>query len=392
VTASDRVPVAPTVVAWARDSAGLRPDEAARRLGVSLARLQQWESGELEPTIKQLRRAANLYGRPLAVLLLPTPPRDFDSIHDFRLTTDHAPRTWSHALRMEYRRILGQRDVFLELAELAPSTVPQPQPITIEDGTHAEAAGNGIREVLGITREQQSEWANPDDALRAWIAAAERLAILVVHTRSIEVSEMRGFSVSEWPFPVVALNGSDSRRGRLFTLAHELCHIALNSGGLCDLHESQDPRELNDRLEQYCNEAAASALMPRDAMLTNPVVRQADRGYRWSLDELRALSRRYGVSSEAFLIRLIGLGKASWDLYWSRKPQFEAEYAEARRRQRDEPGGPSYYVVKARDLGRGYVTAVIDAFHSRVISSLDVADYLDIRFDQLNRLEQAALR
>jgi Zn-dependent peptidase ImmA (M78 family)/DNA-binding XRE family transcriptional regulator len=392
VTVSDRVPVAPAVLAWARESAGLRPDEAARRLTVSLATLQQWETGALEPTIKQLRRAANLYGRPLAVLLLPSPPRDFDALHDFRLSTDHVTREWSHALRMEYRRILGQRDVFLELAELAPSTVPQPQPLSIEDGTPAEAAGSGIRAALDITSEQQSSWNNPDDALRVWTAATERLGILVMHTRRIDVSEMRGFSVSEWPYPIVALNGVDSRRGRLFTLAHELCHIALNTGGLCDLHESQHPRDLDDRLEQYCNVAAASALMPRDAVLANPTVRQADSSYRWTLDDLRTQSRRYGTSSEAFLIRLIALGKASWDLYWSRKPQFEAEYAEARRRQREEPGGPSYYVVKARDLGRGYVTAVIEAFHSRVISSLDVADYLDIRFDQLSKLEQAASR
>jgi hypothetical protein len=38
------------------------------------------------------------------------------------------------------------------------------------------------------------------------------------------------------------------------------------------------------------------------------------------------------------------------------------------------------------------VTSVLDAFYSRAISSLDVADYLDMRFDQLPKLETAVFR
>lgn len=48
--------------------------------------------------------------------------------------------------------------------------------------------------------------------------------------------------------------------------------------------------------------------------------------------------------------------------------------------------------MHARDLGQGYVTSVLDAFRSRAISSLDVSDYLDVRFDKLDKLEQAVFR
>jgi Zn-dependent peptidase ImmA (M78 family) len=152
---------------------------------------------------------------------------------------------------------------------------------------------------------------------------------------------------------------------------------------------------VDDRIEHYCNEAAASALMPRSEFLHQPSVQQAGQRYGWSLNELRELSTRFGASSEAALLRLISLGKARWDLYWELKPQLEAEYADARQRERDRQreseGGPSYYVVKARDLGHRYVASVLDAFRSQAISSLDVADYLEVRYDQLPKLE-AALR
>ncbi|HET9059612.1 MAG TPA: hypothetical protein VFN61_06800, partial [Acidimicrobiales bacterium] len=94
------------------------------------------------------------------------------------------------------------------------------------------------------------------------------------------------------------------------------------------------------------------------------------------------------------LLRLISLGKADWDTYHLRKPEFEQQYEDARQRERERrrasDNGPSYYVVKARDLGHGYITTVLDAYEQRVISSLDAADYLEVRFDQIPKLEEAA--
>ena len=97
------------------------------------------------------------------------------------------------------------------------------------------------------------------------------------------------------------------------------------------------------------------------------------------------------ISSEALLLRLVSLRKASWDLYWNRKQELETIYEDAReeqkRRQRESEGGPSYYRVKARDIGHTYAHAVLDAYRSHAISSLDVADYLHIKYNQIPKLE-----
>jgi transcriptional regulator with XRE-family HTH domain len=72
----ERIPIEPSVLQWARTSAGFHDGLlAAKCLSVSENTVTKWEDGSLEPTIKQLRTIAKTYKRPLAVLLLPEPPK-----------------------------------------------------------------------------------------------------------------------------------------------------------------------------------------------------------------------------------------------------------------------------------------------------------------------------
>jgi Zn-dependent peptidase ImmA (M78 family)/transcriptional regulator with XRE-family HTH domain len=392
---SGRIPVSGEVLLWARTSAGFSLEQAAKKIGVSPTSLQSWERAEKPPTITQLRNAAAAYRRPLAVLLLPSTPKDFQPLRDFRRLPSAGEQTQpprSPELNAEFRRAMSQREVFLELLELTPGSVPEiSKKIRLQPNLPAEDAGAHLRDLLGMGAFPNALWLRQNDALNDCVAAVEGLGVLVIQTHRVTHNEMRGFSISEWPFPAIALNGGDWPRPKLFTLLHELCHLALNAGGLCDLHERRGDRTPDDRIEHYCNEAAASALMPRAAFLSEEQVQQANQRYNWSLGELRKLSARFGASSEAALLRLISVGKATWSLYWELKPRLEQEYADARQgereRQRQAKGGPSFYVIKARDLGHRYVASVLDAFRSRAISSLDVADYLEVRFDQLPNLE-----
>jgi Zn-dependent peptidase ImmA (M78 family) len=304
----------------------------------------------------------------------------------------------SPELVSEVKRALTQREVFLELDEVAPTSVVSSDDIPdINQRMNPDKAGSQLREALGFDSIPQSLWSRPNEALNRCIRAAEELGVIVIQTQGVEISELRGFSISESPHPVVALNGKDFPRPRLFTLLHELAHLGLRAGGLCDLHEPQARGATSrDSTEHYCNAVAASTLIPAEVLLREVSVARAESTYEWSLAELSQLSARFGASSEVVLLRLVGISKASWETYWARRAELEEEYAEARRhtreRQRESPGGPSYYVVKARDMGHGYIASVLDAFRSRAISSLDVADYLDVRYDQLSQLEEAVSR
>ncbi|WP_280185756.1 MULTISPECIES: XRE family transcriptional regulator [Nocardia] len=395
----ERISVESTVLQWARKSAGFHDVPlAAKRLSVSENTLNSWETGTLQPTIKQLRTISRIYKRPLAVLLLPTPPKDFDALRDFRRSAGGDTLRWSPALESEFRRAVSQREVYLELQEVAPRTVIESKLVfgfRLQDG--AEAAAEKIRTALDMDSWQPSLWSKPRELLNQAVTVIEDLGVQVIHTRDVDISEMRGFSIAEWPFPVIAVNGSDWPRPRLFTLLHELAHLGLRDGGLCDLHESpKQTHNASDEVERFCNRVAAAILMPEAQLMANPTVRASSANYRWSLEELEALSHQFGASSEAVLIRLIDLNKANWNLYTERRHELEQIYTEHRRQEKEKrkgrDGGPSYYLVKARDLGHAYVSSVLDAYNNRAISSLDVADYLNVRFEQLPKLQEALRR
>ena len=98
--------VEPEVLRWARESIGLTPLAAARKIGLSDETLvDRWEAGAAAPSIPQLREAARVYKRPLAVFFLSRPPDgSFDVMHDFRRLPDAEARLWSPELHGEYRR------------------------------------------------------------------------------------------------------------------------------------------------------------------------------------------------------------------------------------------------------------------------------------------------
>jgi DNA-binding transcriptional regulator YiaG len=69
------VPITGSVLAWARDEAGLAPADVAATLGVDVAAVEAWESGAALPSRGQFSKLAELLRRPSALFFLPEPPR-----------------------------------------------------------------------------------------------------------------------------------------------------------------------------------------------------------------------------------------------------------------------------------------------------------------------------
>lgn len=392
-----RIPVQPAVLTWARESAGLDKEAAARRLAVSTDVLERWESGERVPTLVQLRKAAKVYNRPLAALFVPAPLQDPPPpLADFRRLDPDDESGWPPGVRTVIQRAVNQRRTMLELKEVAPDAVPSVDvEFTIRDGEPAEAAGSRLRSLLRLDEIPLAVKRRPSEFLTALVRRLETSGVIVIQTQRIPLKEMKGFSIAERPFPVIALNGSDWPRPKIFTLLHELVHIGLRSSGLCDLHETTggQARTSSDDVEHYCNQVAASALMPPNE-LRSWAARVGGGQSDWPLDALNDLADKFGASSEAALLRLVGLRITTWATYWRRKPELTQAYEDAwdaqRQRQQEATGFPSPYVLKARDLGRAYVSSVVEAFEGDAISSRDLAEYLGVRYDQLPKLIQAA--
>ncbi|MGI9156667.1 MAG: TIGR02391 family protein [Marmoricola sp.] len=380
--------VRPELLVWARTSANLEPVAAARKVGVPEARLSQWEAGQDAPTVTELRKAAQVYNRSLAAFYLAEPPREFETLRDYRRGTPDHVLMWSGALHVEYRRAHAQREALLEIAELdgaTPERTWRISPLATADEAIATAARGLLQDVA--PRPPMRASATEYEHLNYWTAAVEEAGVLVMSTErgGVEVDEMRAFSLFFEEIPVVVLNGADFPRPRLFSLLHEYAHLLLHTSGICDTTTDQRATTAARQLEARCNAIAAAVLMPADGVRDSELVRAHPRGEPWTLPQLIEAAQPFGVSVEAFLRRLVTLGRVSLEEYHT----FRAAAAANPVTPKKATGG-DFYVTKSRDLGRGYVRAVTDAHRRALIDTYSAASLLDVKVRQMDRLTRAA--
>lgn len=384
--------VEPAVLIWARESIDLSVDEAAKKLRVKPERLRQWESGQRPPSVAQLRNAARVYKRPTAVFFLAEAPTDFDVLRDFRRVPEAELGRWSPALHSAIRRAHEQQDITLDLSHLLGEEVPERPRVTVSPAD-ADAFAAAMRDILGITLEEQFEWSDRYTALNAWIDAVESTGILILQASRIDVEEMRGFSIGDHAVPAIVLNGADAARGRIFTVLHELAHVLMEAPGVCDLHDVSGPRPPDDDVELRCNAIAASVLMPQAALEGDELLRQAPSDGVWPEDRIRAIAGKYSVSQEATLRRLLSIGLTTWDHYKRMRQKYRRRYATAVAKQREKgTGGPPPHRMRVRDLGRPFVRMVLDAYYQDQINTSEVADYLGVKVNSLPKIETEAFR
>ena len=369
--------VEPELLIWARRSASLELDDAARKANARPEALASWEEGHSRPTIPQLRELARVYKRPLAVFYLPEPPTDFQSLRDFRRLLGAEPVAVSPELAFEMRWAQTRRQIAIDLRE----TIGQPLELdlaaTLQDDP--EELGARIRVSLGLSADEGYDF-------RGWRDAFEQKEILVFQMRHVQVSEARGFSIAETPLPTVVVNNKDAEVGRAFTMLHELAHVALRAGGLCDLREHGASSYEERRMEAFCNAAAAAALLPKDALLNDRLV-QSHRGVAWSDQELRGVGNRYGVSREAVLRRLLTFDKTTESFYQETRDRYAVEREESSHGTRRGGGPVPPHRIALSTLGHTFARLVLENYYSDAITASDVAEYLNIKLRHLQKIE-----
>jgi Zn-dependent peptidase ImmA (M78 family)/DNA-binding XRE family transcriptional regulator len=367
----------PALLAWARKSAGMSLEVAAKKVKIKPDQLQSWEEGNSRPSIPQLRKLAATYRRPLAVFYLPETPIRFQVMHDFRrLSPDTVPPEDSPELAFEIRRAYDRREWALELMADIEETPPAFD-VKVTRRDDIEEAGTKLRAALRVSVSAQQGWRTDYEAFKQWRLLLERAGMLTFQATDLKLAEARGFSISMRPLPAVVANIKDAPRGRVFTLLHEATHIMLNEGGICDLHDAE--------VESFCNRVAGATLFPREELLSSGVVRRHKRGDRsWSQVELQEISRQFGGSREAALVRLLTLGLTSQAFYDRKRNEFLEQYQEQRR----QAGGfAPPHVIALSSAGPLFTGLVMENFNRERITASDVSDYLQIRLKHLGEVQ-----
>ena len=262
--------VDPDILRWARETAALTREDAARKLAIrdtktamAVDRLRAMEDGERPPTRAMLSRMAKQYHRPLVAFYLSQPPPPANWGRDFRApSTDRSARDEAvlNALvrNVQARQgllrsaMLDDDDDLAPLRFLGSATIDTPATRVVAD----------IRDTLGLQPAKFRAASNPDEAFRLLRTHAERAGIFVLllgnlgsHHTDLDVEVFRGFALLDDFAPFVVVNPKDSAGARSFTLLHELAHLWLREPGV----SAGDP---TDPVEVYCNRVASSFLLP----------------------------------------------------------------------------------------------------------------------------------
>lgn len=373
----------PDMLVWARKTARLTLEDAAQKAGVSTEKLSACEAGEVMLTFSQLMKIAGVYKRPVSLFYLKEPPSGWAPIQDFRRLTDVAPG-FSSRLTYAIRQARERREVAVELRSELDEPI-QAFEFTAAIHDDVERTGAAIRAYLGVTELHQLEWKRK--AFEGWRAAVEAKDVLVFVVPRLDLSEMRGTAIAEREFPIILVNGQDRTGGRVFTLLHEFCHLAVRQSGVSGSGGEEDDAP-NPAVERFCNRVAAAALMPNDLLLDLPLVRQKRDKKTWEMEELEALSLRFGVSKEAMLLRLLSLGKTTSEFYRKMRPLFLAEYAALTDQQ--SSGGPPHHVQVMSQLGRNFTQLILEGYHERRLTMRDVANYFNMQVKNIPAIDKAA--
>lgn len=390
--------IKPELITWARETAGFSIPEAAQRLGIEEDRLTNWEtasSGEA-PSIPQLRKLAALFKRPLAVFYLPERPQGFTVMRDLRRLPDTGIRRYSSALQMEIRAANERRGLALELATDLEQELPKFELAATYD-EDPEKVGERIRGALAVTIDLQSRWRDADGraAFNGWRQKIEDAGVLVFQTTRFPSEDASGFAIAADTLPVIAVNRKDAPTRRTFSLLHELAHLMVHISGVSDLVTDAARPPEDQAIEIFSNQVAAAALIPKHPLLAEPIVAaQGKNSVAWSDAEVSELARKFNVSREALLRRLLTLGRTTAEFYVQKRSQYLKEYATNKARQKELAEDAEMKRNMPREtvsnFGRPLVRMLLGNYYLDRITLSEVSGYLGLKVKHIPKLEQIA--
>lgn len=375
----------PKILKWARERAGFSLEEVANAFKKDIETIRGWESGNNAPTYIQLEKLAyQLYKRPIALFFFPAPPEESDEKKEFRTLPDFEIENLSSDTLYALRQAKAMQ---LSLRELNDGKNPAERkiyreiPISFRDDLISTT--DQVREYLAINLEDQIAWKNHDIALKAWRDSIEEKGIFIFK-RTFKQADISGFCLIDEEFPLIYLNNSTSKSRQIFSIFHELAHILLQTNGITKSDTSYinalkgEAREI----EIFCNQFAAEFLVPS---------KDFDRNLERNIFDdhfISDLASRYKVSREVILRKLLDRNLISKNDYEMKAKKWISEYEESKDRKK---GGGDYYATQAAYLGENYLKLVFGKYYQGQCSLEQVADYLNMKVQNVPNLEQFLL-
>lgn len=354
----------PELLVWARETAGLTREKAAKALAIGGSKvpasemLRRYEEGEKEVSRALLVKMAGVYRRPLLVFYLPSPPARAERGEDFRTLPDELRIESKGSLDALVRDIYVRQDLIKNVLQDIEEAFPRDYVGSVKPDLEPASASLRLGELIGFDINQFRRFGKNEEAfsyLRKLIEAKGTFVLLIgnlgSHHTNIPVEAFRGFALSDKIAPFIVINDQDAPSARSFTLLHEFAHILIGATGLSGSRAEQ-------AIERYCNDIASLLLLPPGDL------RKED----WHAENIEVLTRKISgfarsinVSGSLVAYRLLTAGMIqadTWNLLSQRFRELWVAQKAADKEVRDGSSGPSYYVVRRHKLGGAIVDLV----------------------------------
>ena len=364
-----RVPVSPGLLRWARKRAGI----AQQDLTLRFKKLPEWESGEIQPTLRQLEAFARSVHVPLGYLFLSEPPDERLPIADFRTIADTAKVGASPNL-IDTLYAMQRRQAWLRERLVESDAEPLAFAASARLADDPNAVGREMRRTLGLDDGWAAGVRTWQDAVNELRRMVEQLGVMAVINgivgnnthRRLSVGEFRGFALTDYYAPLIFVNGADAKSAQMFTLAHELAHIWLGEEGLSGF-ENLLPG--GTEVEDWCNRAAAELLVPSRELRE-----------RWI--QVRRKQRPFEALARSFKVSPVVAARRAMDLKLIERRTFFGFYEGYIKREHrggtTSSGGDFYNNQNAR-VGRYFASHVMGAAMGGEIGFKEAYDLTGLR-------------
>ncbi|QNE05240.1 ImmA/IrrE family metallo-endopeptidase [Croceicoccus marinus] len=378
--------VKPSILRWARESAGLSLEEAAAKVGIRDARgvpgedrLLALETEEGEVSRPVLLKMAKVYRRPLVSFYLEEPPVRGDRGEDFRTLPDQhtAGEPLVDALVRDIRsRQAMVRAVLVEEEEAQPLAFVSS--MSRNDGVGPVLAS--IRKTLGLDLAAFRAQGSAEAAFSMLRRQVEMAGVYVLlignlgsHHSAIDVDAFRGFALADPIAPFVVINDQDAKTAWSFTLLHEVAHLWIGATGVSGGH-------IEGATEQFCNDVASSFLLPEGELNQLRVQLGDEAQIARQITEF-ANERLVSRSLVAYrLFRAGALDQAAWrNLTETFKGEWLRNRAAQRERARAQDGGPNYYIIRRHRLGSALLSFVARNMSEGVLTPTRAGKLLGVK-------------
>ncbi|GHT78426.1 hypothetical protein FACS1894130_04980 [Spirochaetia bacterium] len=347
---SVRVAISPNILNWVLD--------ISKYTGISgevLESLHQWRNDVIQPTYNQLETISKKTHIPLGYFFLQTPPNETFPLLEYRTVESGAIHNPSRNL---IDTIHHMEDIQDWMREYLQSNNYDKLPFvgSLKNEADIQTIANAIRMKIELPIDWYSECVNVDDSFRYLRTHFENAGILILmngvvgqnNYRILDIEEFRAFVLLDEYAPLVFVNSTDSKHGKLFSLLHEAVHIWLGENDF--FNDRYGSYEGNKPLEALCNAVTAEILVPKNQFVTE---------WQQKIQAVEQLNDIISLIAAHFKCGTTVIARRALDHDFIKQKQYDAIADEAKKNFKpNRASGGNYYRTNISRLGRPFVLAL----------------------------------